>query len=359
MKKLLLLLMAMSAPFVANADDSGYKDITFLRTYFDEDPAENFNLWTVVDANNDGHTWCYKATSTETDYVSGHTYYNYSTENDADDWLISPAITLEKDQYVTYWCYSPNGDYTSSGSMDFWYGNEPKVSAMTKGAELTNINGDYDVMFTIKAKAGVPLYLGIHANTKAGPCNLLLGTAKAKVYNVAPTAIVSPTSGEKLGEVPVTVALSNIGETEYWPSVYYIINDDSTTYVCDDFVPTIEPGQTLNYTFSKKADLSKPGTYKITVGTLDYAGVRKLDSVTVNVTNGPVSSSVVSAVADSRQITVSGSTVSAPEANGITVYDAGGNIVLSASGSQADISSLSQGVYVIKADGYKSLKVSK
>ena len=349
----------MSAPFAANADESEYKDITFLRTYFYDDPAENFNLWTVIDANNDGHTWDFKGTQNDDSNVTGHTYYNYSTENDADDWLISPAITLEKDQYVTYWCYSENGDYTATGSMDFWSGNEPKVSAMKKGAELNNINGDYDVMFTVKAKAGVPLYLGIHANTKAGPCNLVLGTVKAKVYNVAPTAIVSPSSGEHLGEEPVTVTLSNIGETEYWPSVYYIINDDPTTYVCDEQVPSIEPGHTLDYTFSKKADLSKPGVYKITVGTIDYAGVTKLDSVTVNVTSGPVSSQVVSAVADSRQITVNGNNVSAPAAKGISVYDAAGHSVLSSAGSQADISSLPQGVYVIKADGYKSLKVSK
>lgn len=53
------------------------------------DDASSLDLFTVIDANNDGHTW------TWTKYHDGAAYYIYSKTNDADDWLLSPPLALE------------------------------------------------------------------------------------------------------------------------------------------------------------------------------------------------------------------------------------------------------------------------
>ena len=53
------------------------------------DDASSLDLFTVIDANNDGHTWRW------TKYHDGAAYYIYSKTNDADDWLLSPPLALE------------------------------------------------------------------------------------------------------------------------------------------------------------------------------------------------------------------------------------------------------------------------
>ena len=53
------------------------------------DDASSLDLFTVIDNNNDGHTWRW------TKYHDGAAYYIYSETNSADDWLISPPLALE------------------------------------------------------------------------------------------------------------------------------------------------------------------------------------------------------------------------------------------------------------------------
>ena len=70
---------------------------------------EGQNLcWSIVDANNDGRTFNFNLTDS-------CAYYQYSSSNVADDWLISPVFTLTGAQY----CYLDYSAYSSSYSEKF------------------------------------------------------------------------------------------------------------------------------------------------------------------------------------------------------------------------------------------------
>ena len=96
----------------------------------------------------------------------------------------------------------------------------------------------------------------------------------------------------------------------------------------------------------------------ITVGVMDYLGEKKLDCMSVIVENTQTSA-VYSVTADTESIKLYGDRVSVPNACLITVYDADGRSVLSATGTELDLSSLPKGIYVVKAEGYKRLKFTK
>lgn len=48
-----------------------------------------FNLWTVIDANTDGTTWQYNASTKDVSY-------SYNSSHSGNDWLISPSISLQQ-----------------------------------------------------------------------------------------------------------------------------------------------------------------------------------------------------------------------------------------------------------------------
>ena len=62
------------------------------------DDASSLDLFTIIDANGDDHTWRW------TKYHEGAAYYIYSKTNAADDWLISPPLALKanKDYIVKF-----------------------------------------------------------------------------------------------------------------------------------------------------------------------------------------------------------------------------------------------------------------
>lgn len=59
-------------------------------TYFDT--QSEYDLWYVVDANDDGSTWSY-------DDYNRFAHYVYNKYSAADDWLFSPPIRMVKEQY--------------------------------------------------------------------------------------------------------------------------------------------------------------------------------------------------------------------------------------------------------------------
>ena len=52
-----------------------------------QSPFDFMNYYTIIDDNQDNKTW---------KYAGGEVYYEYSTDNDADDWIISPPINFKK-----------------------------------------------------------------------------------------------------------------------------------------------------------------------------------------------------------------------------------------------------------------------
>lgn len=59
------------------------------------DDKSSLDLFTIVDANNDGNTWVW------TRHHNQAAHYSYSETNDADDWLITPPLALKADHDYT------------------------------------------------------------------------------------------------------------------------------------------------------------------------------------------------------------------------------------------------------------------
>lgn len=134
------------------------------------DIRENFELFTVIDANNDGKTWNYDATNFAVKC-------DYSSANEKDEWLISPPVTLGVDHlYKLYFKVKcANSSYPERVKVAF--GKDKTVEAMT--SELippTNIeNEDYiNMEATIKAPAAGDYYIGIQACSDADMFNLFV-----------------------------------------------------------------------------------------------------------------------------------------------------------------------------------------
>lgn len=256
MRKTLLIIAAVAMQLAAGAQ-------TLLEADFNKET--DFNKWTVIDANNDGSTWAYY--SDESD-ATRRCQYRYNNDNAGDDWLISPAITPTADCNIVVTVTAKGSDYFTE-SMDCWYGDAPSVAGMTaKGAEISPVKGsDQTALFVVKGKAGVPLYLGIHATSPAGQWKIYLQSAKAEasdhITDLAVDAITSPVTGEGLAQESVTISITNKG-TEAMTGFNAAYSIDGGDPVVEKVSATIAPGATTSYTFAAKADLSKPRhTYNI------------------------------------------------------------------------------------------------
>ena len=83
MKKIFTLLFCLMSVV------SMYSQDLFSTSFATE---EEFNAWTVVDANSDEKTW-----KCDSSGSPSKVFYSYSGANAADDWLISPAVVAPKD----------------------------------------------------------------------------------------------------------------------------------------------------------------------------------------------------------------------------------------------------------------------
>lgn len=251
MRKTLLLALATLSQLAAGAQ-------TLLTADFDS--KDDFDKWTVVDANGDGSTWQFSGANDP----GKRTFYNYNNDNAADDWLVSPAITADKDCKVIFTFTAKGGGDYYSESMDAWWGTAPEPASLTnKGAELTGLmSKEQTGFFTIELKAGVPVYVGLHATSPAGLFRINLKSAKAEVndnpINLTTKAIVSPVTGKDLGSSQtVTITVANTGENAV-SSFTAGFSYDGSDIITEQVDRTLQPGETLDYTFAHKADLSTP-----------------------------------------------------------------------------------------------------
>lgn len=124
---------------------------------------ENFNLFKVIDNNNDGSTWIL--------YDDRHgeisACYVYSVRDNADDWLVTPPVTLKKDvNYKIKFHAHSNSDYYKE-KIELKVAQEADASILSSGeivmppTELVRSNTEFVKMFTPKEDANY--YFGFHA----------------------------------------------------------------------------------------------------------------------------------------------------------------------------------------------------
>lgn len=145
-----------------------------------------FQIYTVIDGNGDGRTWDYNYMSAYS--RGGSAYYNYSSDNAGDDWLVTPPIHLKpgRDYIVSF---------SASGSSSYYperfeakLGTAPTADALTTEViPSTDIaSGDFQTFSnTIQVTADGNYYLGIHAISDADMYRLYIDSISIKADALA------------------------------------------------------------------------------------------------------------------------------------------------------------------------------
>lgn len=89
--------------------------------------AEEFNEFQTVNRNNDDGVWSYYE-------PFGAARYNFSVQNDADDWLILPAINIPSTRDMIRMSMNIRGMTTNKlyETFEIWVGSTPEPSEMTR-----------------------------------------------------------------------------------------------------------------------------------------------------------------------------------------------------------------------------------
>lgn len=246
-KKLTLITCALISAGVIQAAEP-----IFSESFNTED---DFKRWVVVDSNDDEKTWVFSA-----DALPSQVYYSYHSDNKGDDWLISPAINIpEEGAYMVSYEFAGS---SYGEALEVWWGNGQSVDAMKNfGASYPDIKGERQSgYFLFEAPAG-EINLGFHAVSAPDKFRLYLCSVSiisaANPVDLRVAEILSPVTGEGLGQETVTVKVNNDGLVDV-DSFDIAFSVDEGEPVVEKVNKTIKTGESLEYTFTAKADLSTP-----------------------------------------------------------------------------------------------------
>lgn len=130
--------------------------------------ADLFAEFGVIDANNDGKTWTFGSKSLP--------QYSYSSDNDADDWFVSPAVKLEagKKYHFAIDAYAALASYPER--LEVKMGTAPKASALTlsviPSTDITWATAETLENSNVSVEETGYYHFGIHAISDADNFNL-------------------------------------------------------------------------------------------------------------------------------------------------------------------------------------------
>ena len=161
---------------------------------------EQIGAFGIYDANNDGKTW---------GPYNGAIRYMYDSNNNADDWFVSPGIKMEAGKNYTFSLDIWSAATSYPERIEVLYGKEPKASAMVNTViPTTTINWTSAKTFEIEGinveETGY-YYFGIHAISDADEYalyidnfNLALG-AEATAPSAITDLAVESLQGSEVG----------------------------------------------------------------------------------------------------------------------------------------------------------------
>lgn len=151
---------------VAQSNSVSYGDMLEPPYHQDFDNEAALNLFTIIDANEDGATWKF-CENDGTGQSSAQIEYGDS-EDGHDDWLIMPPLKLKKGQVYNVSFRAASMGESFPEELEVMYGSEPTAEAMTHTlmAKTKISNVEYE---TLKAeltpdKDGA-FYIGFHCTT--------------------------------------------------------------------------------------------------------------------------------------------------------------------------------------------------
>ncbi len=216
---------------------------------------EDFNAWTVIDANDDGATWKFALGSEPSNCM-----YQYSSANAANDWIISPEITPTKTGTVAIMYSYKGSSYTET--LEVYVGNGTTVDGYTTAsAQHSALDEIYNSYVLVDAVEGQAFRVAFRATTPKDRFRLFLVSVDAKHIDAAAdlgvTEIVSPVTGMNLVQENVTVKIKNFASSDMsnFPVCFQL---DENEPITETVTATVKAGEEIEYTFAAKADLSTP-----------------------------------------------------------------------------------------------------
>lgn len=251
MKKEMIFSVLASFALISHA-----QELTFESSLTTED---EFAKWSVIDANNDTKTWGFDSGTTAAKY-------SYSSNNVADDWLVSPAIAAPNGSYILSFDYQGS---SYGEKMDIFYGSQSTAEALTQPiADLGTftVNGEFastKQMFKVEADGNI--HIGFHAKSDPDKFRILVKNVKlvpAQGLDAQAVSVTTTESGDNLATEPIVLTVRNSGTTDISNlKVCYQVN--SNPVVTETITTTIKPGESVEHTFATKADMTESGLYTI------------------------------------------------------------------------------------------------
>ena len=165
--------------------------------------ADLFGEFGVLDSNNDNRTWSVNTRGAQ---------YSYSSANDADDWLISPAIKLEAGKKYHFAIDAAAAMATYPERLEVKLGTEPKASAFTTEVIPATVI-DFTDFQTLENEAVVVgetgyYHFGIHAISDKDEYNLYVTNflVEAGVDDAAPAAVTDFDVVATAGKLEATIS---------------------------------------------------------------------------------------------------------------------------------------------------------
>lgn len=222
-----------------------------------------YDLFTVIDANQDGYAWHY-------DFQNGCVSYEYSELNAADDWIVTPPLHLDADYVYEVKFGVRSGDCNYPERMKVAAGTEAKAEALDK-VLMKPFVIDWDNRYKTQKAVLVPdktgtVYVGFQACSDVGSFTLNMNEISvdrlASVYAPDSVADLKVKAGEKgalVADVQCTLPRTTIKGNSLTAitRVELYLNGS-----CVQTLNGVAPGQQVQFTQVK---LSGNGTYAFSV----------------------------------------------------------------------------------------------
>jgi hypothetical protein len=237
--------------------------------------SDYFTQHTVIDGNGDGRTWALDSYGAR---------YTYSSSNEGDDWLISPAVQLEGGKAYVYTVTARCQGTSFPERLEVFCGTAATDEAMTEEVlPATDIKTtamtDYQAVF-IPQTSG-KYYFGIHAISDADQYYLRVQgqSIGAAMETTAPAAVENLVATPKIdGSLMATVTFTN-------PSKDVAGNDltgsvSGKVYIGDSEDPYVTVVGAAGAEMTASVSVAERGTYTIKVVPENANGEEGLASTT-------------------------------------------------------------------------------
>ena len=160
----------------------------------------------ILDSNKDGSTWQFSS-----DYGA---YYSYNSSNNANDWLISPAIKLEAGKKYHFAIDAACALASYPEKFEVKIGAEPKASALTQTVlEEVTVTSTAHVTYEneqVSVTETGYYHFGIHATSDADEYRLMVKNflVEAGAETAAPAAVSDFALTQTEGKLEVNVAFT-------------------------------------------------------------------------------------------------------------------------------------------------------